>query len=173
MNLFGVGPLELIVVLVVALVFVGPERLPRLAADLARTIREIRKYTGALSSEFNEYVKEVEKDVGVERSEWKQIGDGIGSATQSVTDALRSARTAAEGTPAAKAVPTTTVGGTPTPASAPTSGAQAAASPDGEWKEIGAGLAGLADAIATNGRGAEAVPHSNGATETASAEERA
>ena len=40
MNFLGVGPLELIVMLIVALVFVGPERLPKLAADIARTIRE-------------------------------------------------------------------------------------------------------------------------------------
>jgi sec-independent protein translocase protein TatB len=140
MNLFGVGPLELIVILAVALIFVGPERLPRLAADLARTIREIRKYTGALSTEFNAYVKEVEKETVGERSEWKQIGDGIGAATQSVTDALRSARTSAEATPG-KAAP--------------------APSPEGEWREI-------ADPVpsppATNGAAHDGAPvHSNGA----------
>lgn len=144
MNVFGVGPLELIVILIVALVFVGPERLPRLAADLARTIREIRKYTGALQAEFTEYVKEVEKETEGERSEWKQIGEGIGAATQSVTDALRSARTGIDGDAAA-------------PAAAPAATTPAQPAPvEAEWKEIGSGLS---DAPAPmNG-------HANGASE--------
>lgn len=127
MNLFGVGPAELIVVLIVALVFVGPERLPRLAADLARTIREIRKYTGALQAEFTEYVKEVEKETAGERNEWKQIEEGIGSATQSVTEALRSARSAA-------------TGDEPAPSAAAAQAPAAPAAGEPEWREIGAGL---------------------------------
>ncbi|MDP9236859.1 MAG: twin-arginine translocase TatA/TatE family subunit [Chloroflexota bacterium] len=96
MNFFGVGPAELIVILVVALVFVGPERLPKLAADLARTIREIRKYTGSLAAEFNEVIQDFERETEGERSSWKEIGEGLSGATQSVTDVLRAARTDAE-----------------------------------------------------------------------------
>lgn len=96
MNVFGVGPLELIVVLVVALIFVGPERLPRLAADLARTIREVRKYTNSLASEFNDVIADIEKETANERSEWREIGRGLGAATESVTGAIRAARDDAE-----------------------------------------------------------------------------
>ena len=84
MNFFGVGPAELIVILVVALVFVGPERLPRLAADLARTIREIRKYTGSLAAEFNEVIQDFEKETADDRSQWKEIGEGLTGATRSL-----------------------------------------------------------------------------------------
>lgn len=97
MNFLGVGPAELIVILVVALVFVGPERLPKLAADLARTIREIRKYTGSLAAEFNEVIQEFEKDTEGERSAWKEIETGITGATQSVTDAVRDVRAEVQG----------------------------------------------------------------------------
>ena len=93
MNVLGVGPAELIVILVVALVFVGPQRLPRLAADIARTIREVRKYTGSLAAEFNEVIQDFEKDTEGERSVWKEIGTGITGATKSVTDAVRDVRT--------------------------------------------------------------------------------
>ena len=85
MNVFGVGPLELVVVIVVALIFVGPERLPRLAADLARTIREVRKYTGSIAAEFNEVVKDIEKETEAERTEWKDIGRGLSDASKSVS----------------------------------------------------------------------------------------
>jgi sec-independent protein translocase protein TatB len=105
MNLFGVGPAEMIVILVVALIFVGPERLPKLAADLARTIREIRKYTGSLAAEFNEVVQELEKETQAETTEWKEIGQGLADVTKSVTDQLTGARSDASGSPAASAAP--------------------------------------------------------------------
>ncbi len=109
MNFFGVGPAELIVILVVALVFVGPERLPHLAADLARTIREIRKYTGSLAAEFNEVIHDFERETETDRSQWKEIGEGLTGATQSVTDAIRGARAdaATGGPPAATRSPAT------------------------------------------------------------------
>ena len=95
------GPAELIVILVVALIFVGPERLPKLAADIARTIREIRKYTGSLAAEFNEVIRDFEKDTAGEKSAWKEIGEGLTDAAKSVTGAVRDARAEAQGTPAA------------------------------------------------------------------------
>jgi sec-independent protein translocase protein TatB len=92
MNFLGIGPAELIVILVVALIFVGPERLPRLAADIARTIREIRKYTGSLAAEFNEVIEEFDKETEGDRGQWKEIGEGLSSATKSLTEAMRGAR---------------------------------------------------------------------------------
>ena len=92
MNFLGVGAAELIVILVVALIFVGPERLPRLAADIARTIREIRKYTGSLAAEFNEVIQEFDKETEGDRGQWKEIGEGLTSATKSLSDAIRGAR---------------------------------------------------------------------------------
>lgn len=128
MNVLGVGPAELIVILVVALIFVGPERLPRLAADLARTIREIRQYTGNLAAEFTDVVKDFEKETEGERSSFKEIGEGISGATQSVTDAIRSARADATvgGSPAVPA---------PTPAAPPSTIPASVIEP--EWRDIG------------------------------------
>ncbi len=105
MNFLGVGPAEMLVILVVALVVVGPERLPRLAADIARTIRELRKYTGSIAAEFGEVIQDFEKETAGDRSQWKEIGEGLTSATRSVTDALRSARIDAEPRAAAPALP--------------------------------------------------------------------
>jgi sec-independent protein translocase protein TatB len=110
MNVLGVGPAELIVILVVALVFVGPERLPRLAADIARTIREIRKYTGGLAAEFNEVIQDFEKDTEGERSAWKEIETGITGATKSVADAVRDVRTEVRGPSADATAPPSAVG---------------------------------------------------------------
>jgi sec-independent protein translocase protein TatB len=123
MNFLGVGPSELLVILVVALVFVGPERLPRLAADIARTIREIRKYTSSISAEFGEVIKDFEKETAGDRSQWKDIGEGLTSATRSVTDALRSARADAEPQPSP-------------PAPTGATGAAGAVPVAGTWRDI-------------------------------------
>jgi sec-independent protein translocase protein TatB len=82
MNFIGIGPQELVVILIVALIFVGPQRLPKLAADLARMIRDVRKYTGGIAAEFNEAIKEFEKDTEPERSQWKEIGQGLDEASR-------------------------------------------------------------------------------------------
>jgi len=129
MNFIGIGPAELIVILVVALIFVGPDRLPRLAADIARTLREIRKYTGSIAAEFNEVIQEFENETAGDRSQWKDIGEGLTDATRSVTDALRGARADAEAAPAtgAPALPEAKTG-------AQANGAQV--SGEGAWREI-------------------------------------
>ncbi len=128
MNLFGVGPAEMIMILVVALIFVGPERLPKLAADLARTIREIRKYTGSLAAEFNEVVQELEKETKAETTEWKEIGQGLADVTKSVTDQLTGAQSDASGSPAASPAPDPSVTlNTPPPANGASPGGAAAA----------------------------------------------
>jgi len=40
---FNIGPLELVIVLVIALLVVGPKRLPEMGNSLGKTIREFRK----------------------------------------------------------------------------------------------------------------------------------
>lgn len=120
MNFLGVGPAELIVILVVALIFVGPERLPKLAADIARTIREIRKYTGSIAAEFNDVIQEFEKDTAEDRSKWKEIGQGLTEASRSLTEAMRQAHADAA-----------TAGAPPPPSAASVPGAAATAAANG------------------------------------------
>jgi Tat protein translocase TatB subunit len=92
MNVFGIGPPELLLILVVALIFVGPQRLPRLAADLARTIREIRRYTSGVAAEFNEVVRDLEKETAPAREEWKDIGTGLSETMKDVGSSIQEAQ---------------------------------------------------------------------------------
>lgn len=50
--MFGLGFLELLVIGVVALVFVGPERLPTLARDLGRFVAQMRRAADELRRAF-------------------------------------------------------------------------------------------------------------------------
>ena len=53
MNFLGLGPMELMVILVLALVIFGPGKLPEIAGQVGRVVRDFRRMTGDLSSEFN------------------------------------------------------------------------------------------------------------------------
>ena len=64
MNLFGIGPLEILLAAIVAIVVLGPERFPGLAVQVARAIKFLRGYatdsTAELRAEFQELTKEYE-----------------------------------------------------------------------------------------------------------------
>ena len=52
MNFFGMGPLELGLILALALVVFGPDKLPELARQLGRVIGEVRRFSSEASSEL-------------------------------------------------------------------------------------------------------------------------
>ncbi|MFH1639874.1 MAG: twin-arginine translocase TatA/TatE family subunit [Chloroflexota bacterium] len=60
MDFLGIGPGELVLVLVVALMIFGPGKLPEFARGLGRAVREFRKYSSALTRDFRE---EFEKEI--------------------------------------------------------------------------------------------------------------
>jgi Tat protein translocase TatB subunit len=52
-NFLGMGPMELMLILVLALIVVGPGKLPEMAGQVGRVIREFRRTTSELSGEFS------------------------------------------------------------------------------------------------------------------------
>ncbi len=61
MEILGIGPMELILILIVALMVFGPDKLPQIGAKLGRGMREMRKATRAISEEINATRDAVEK----------------------------------------------------------------------------------------------------------------
>ena len=88
MDFLGIGPAEIILVLIIAVIVVGPKRLPEVAVHLSRAIRQLRGYatdvTAQMRSEIDELTREYE-EVRKELQEFRQAtSKGIDSVTREV-----------------------------------------------------------------------------------------
>lgn len=52
MDIFGIGSNEIIVILVLAAIVLGPERLARSAREIGKFIRNMKNYFGSFSDEL-------------------------------------------------------------------------------------------------------------------------
>jgi len=52
MNIFGMGPLELFLILALALIVFGPDKLPDIARQVGRTVGEIRRVSSEVTGEL-------------------------------------------------------------------------------------------------------------------------
>lgn len=85
--MLNVGPFELLVVLAVALIVVGPERLPELARSVGRVLRQFRDVQDEVR---NMVSSEVNDDMRGAADEFKKVTGGIKKATD-VKGAVRRA----------------------------------------------------------------------------------
>ena len=58
--MFGIGLPELILIMAIALIVVGPEKLPELAKTVAKQLIELKKAATTLKDSFQEELKETE-----------------------------------------------------------------------------------------------------------------
>lgn len=89
MEFFGIGLPELLVILVITLLVVGPARLPEMAAQLARFVRAARQYSARITREFNETMQELEQEYDEVKGEWKEIGQGLEESGRAVEKDLQ------------------------------------------------------------------------------------
>jgi sec-independent protein translocase protein TatA len=78
--MFGIGIPEFLVILVIALIFVGPERLPEVAKIFGKIFADFRKATDDVSEELRnarqmleEEVRQAERDIQKEQSPQRTI----------------------------------------------------------------------------------------------------
>jgi Tat protein translocase TatB subunit len=137
--MFGIGYQEMFIVLVVALVIFGPSRLPELAGQVGRWVRDFRRMSSDLTGEFEKTfaeVDEVKKSFKREMQGIQEEVEGIGksargdlkkSSAKSIGDGKKSASLAAKkgSTAAAAARPTSLSKTTSTAQQAGANGARA------------------------------------------------
>lgn len=73
--MFGIGLSELIVIIIVALIFIGPDKLPQLARTLGKAFSEFRKAGEEVKKSFNEAARE-EKEAPAAEAEKAREGTG-------------------------------------------------------------------------------------------------
>ncbi len=66
--MFGIGMPELILILAVALIVLGPKRLPEIARALGKGLAEFRRTTDELKDELREVEEEIEKPASSQAS---------------------------------------------------------------------------------------------------------
>lgn len=59
--MFGIGPSELVIILVIALLVLGPKRLPELAAGLGKGLAEFRRATADINAELDDARRSLEE----------------------------------------------------------------------------------------------------------------
>jgi sec-independent protein translocase protein TatB len=96
MQLFGIGILELLVILVLTVIVVGPDRMPQVAADLARWIRQARSYARYMMRDFNDVMGELQKEANVSQEDWKEITSVVSRNTGELGKELKRAARDAE-----------------------------------------------------------------------------
>src|SRR5688500_13189168 len=83
--MFGIGYQEMFIVLVVALVIFGPSRLPELAGQVGRWVRDFRRMSSDLTGEFEKTfaeVDEVKKTFKREMQGIQEEVEGIGKSAR-------------------------------------------------------------------------------------------
>ena len=84
--MFHIGWSEILVIAVVAIVVVGPKELPRMLRSFGKTMGTIRRTANDFKRQFDEALREAERDSGLEetRKSLKSIGDPMADIKKSL-----------------------------------------------------------------------------------------
>lgn len=86
--MFGISPMELLIVAILAVVLVGPKRLPEVMRKMGRLFVQVRRQTSEIRQGFNDVVRDAERELELERiKEIKQQVDQLKDGTQ-IKDAI-------------------------------------------------------------------------------------
>jgi sec-independent protein translocase protein TatA len=78
MNFFGIGIPELMLILVIALIVFGPQRLPEIGRSIGKAVRDFREMSAGFTSEWEELSKEFEETASEVQREVKEVEAQIG-----------------------------------------------------------------------------------------------
>jgi sec-independent protein translocase protein TatB len=78
MDIFGIGTNELLVIMLLAVIVLGPERLARLAREAGKLVRNLRAYFGSLNDELKSELDMLDELRNVKR-EIDHVMDDVGS----------------------------------------------------------------------------------------------
>ncbi len=86
MNFLGVGPLEVALVAIIAVIVLGPERIPAVAVQLARAVRYMRGYAADATADIRQELEELTKEYDEMRKELTEFRSSVGKGFSSIAD---------------------------------------------------------------------------------------
>ena len=90
MDLFGVGIFEALLVLVVALIVVGPNKFPEIARSAGRWFTVARNYASEVRSDIESATAEIESEVKREQDLVGGIGDDLSAIEEETAGSMPS-----------------------------------------------------------------------------------
>jgi Tat protein translocase TatB subunit len=104
LNFLGIGPGELLMILVLALIVFGPKRLPEIGRTLGKTMKEIRSVSDELTSQFrgeleaaSEELESISDETAVElKTATEELRKASGDASKELKDASKELQTASK-----------------------------------------------------------------------------
>jgi Tat protein translocase TatB subunit len=89
MSFFGMGSMEILVIMIMALIIFGPGKLPEIGAQVGKAVRDFRRMTQDLTSEFQESIDDVQSTMGEMRAtvdDMKRETEALASTIPSTID---------------------------------------------------------------------------------------
>lgn len=85
MDFLGIGLPEITLILIIAVIVVGPKRLPEFAVQIARVIRRLRGYATDVTSQMREELDELTREYEAMRKELQEFRDAATRSVEAVT----------------------------------------------------------------------------------------
>jgi TatA/E family protein of Tat protein translocase len=101
MNFLGMGPLELVLIVVLALIVFGPAKLPEIMGQVGKAIGDFRRATSELSDEFN---RTIQSELNETRQTIEETKSALSDVRSAVDASVSETRAAVSGLPAPQRV---------------------------------------------------------------------
>src|SRR5437867_13425711 len=102
MNFLGVGPLEVALVAIVAVIVLGPERIPGVAVQLARAVRYMRGYATDATTDIRKALQELTKEYDEVRKALNEFRSSIGGGFSNIAEEVNRTLRASPAKPAVR-----------------------------------------------------------------------
>lgn len=84
--MFGIGFMELIVVAVVVLMFVGPRRLPDLMRQFGRLCVRVRRMSAEVKTTLDNVISAAEKEIDAEQKLKAELSEAVSPKTKALAE---------------------------------------------------------------------------------------
>jgi Tat protein translocase TatB subunit len=78
MEVFGIGPLEILLIVLVAFIVLGPDRIPGVMRQLGKWTRQLRETANNITRDYNTEIREITGEITALQEEIRSIQRDLG-----------------------------------------------------------------------------------------------